>query len=1220
MSDENTQNIHAEDNSIAVGGIQIGGDVAGNITIGHGYTAEQVSTLITQISATFQPKPFDGRCPYKGLDAFEEQDADLFFGREALVTELIGRVRDARTVFITGPSGSGKSSLVRAGLIPALRTGGLPESGRWLYATMKPGRDPFEALALAFSRLKSPELGRYFREHAGQPGTLNECAESVLSERKDQRLVIFLDQFEEVFTQIHREEERLAFLNLLTHAASVEGGRVILLFSMRSDFVPNCATYPDLNATLNRQFIQIGAMQPDELVSAIAQPALRVGLKIDPDLIAQIINDMKGEPGALPLMQFALKDLFDKGQSKGGVIALTLDAYLRHGGIQKSLERHADAAFGKLDKHEQELARGIFSGLIEVGRGTQDTKRTAIFDELVPASGDADAIRSIVRKLADARLLTTDEQAVVTISHEKLIEAWPWLKRLVDENREVIALQNEITQDAKDWEEKNRDASYLYTGVRLAVVREKIKELTISGMARAFIEAGIATETEIHRKQAILRRRIVIGLVSFSAIVLLLLLIAINQLNFSRAQGLGYQAQVVFAEENYNTAALYAYQSNLMSKNDAANRVLASLSYQNFPFKQVLLEHEDSIYSTAWSIDGRLASGSADGTVFIWNPQSQQPFQILQGHKDAAYDVAWSTDGQLASASWDGTVIIWDLQSGQPSQILRGHKDRVYSVAWSADGQLASGSWDKTIIIWDLQIGQPAQTLSGSMDSITSLAWSVDGRLASGLRDNTVIIWDLQSEQPAQILQGHTDRVFSVAWSADGQLASGSWDNMIIIWDLQTGQPAQILEGHTLLLSSVAWSADGRLASGAWDKTIIIWDLQTGQPVQTIKENTDYVHSVSWSSNGHLASGGEDGSVILWHIPINKSAKTLEGHASNVGSVSWSTDGRLASGSWDKTVIIWDLHSDQPFKTLNGHTYMVTSVAWSADGQLASGAIDFTIIIWDLQSEQPAKTLQGYTDSVSSVAWSADGRLASGSNDNTIIIWDLQSEQPAQILQGHVDWVTSIAWSADGRLASASRDKTIIIWDLQSGKPVQTLAVHTNRVTSVTWSADGKLASGAWDKTIIIWDLQIGKPVQTFIGHIDTINSLSWSADGRLASGSGEGIIRIPRQDLMEMEPCDWLYRNMTFDEWKGFRGAPFLYKPACSNLPYPTFNNPVGVDKESELEFRLLYTWQGHVILLGILLLTLLLLFFILRYSYRLAMRVWDKATRRQSEISNVA
>jgi formylglycine-generating enzyme required for sulfatase activity len=491
------QNVQADDQSVAIGSIDVGGNVSGNITIGHtiGYTADDVSVLIDQITSTFQPKPFDGRCPYKGLDVFEEEDAELFFGREKIVEDLVKRVKGSRTVYITGPSGSGKSSLIRAGLIPALKRGELKNSERWLYETVKPGRDPVEALALAFSRLKSPELGKYFRKNVHQSSVLHECAESALSGQKDQRLVLFFDQFEEVFTQVGHEESRAAFLDLLTYAALVEDGRVIILFAMRSDFVSNCATYPELNALLNQQFVQIGAMGADELVSAIAQPALRVGLRIDPDLVAQIINDMQGEPGALPLMQFALKDLFEAEQTKGGMIALTREAYLQRGGIQKSLERHADTSFEKLNLHEQELARSIFGGLIEIGRGTQDTRRTALFDELIPASASVEEIKTIVRKLADERLITTDELAgkdMVTISHEKLIEAWPWLKKLVNENRDVIALQNQIATDTKEWEDRKRDPSYLYSGARLANVREQLemKKLTLNGLAQEFVRAG----------------------------------------------------------------------------------------------------------------------------------------------------------------------------------------------------------------------------------------------------------------------------------------------------------------------------------------------------------------------------------------------------------------------------------------------------------------------------------------------------------------------------------------------------------------------------------------------------------------------------------------------------------------------------------------------------------------------------------------------------------
>ena len=1199
MSDENkanASNINAENNSIAIGGLQVDGDVSGNITIGNttGYTAEQVSVLITRISSTFQPKPFDGRCPYKGLDVFEEEDAELFFGREKLVDDLVSRVKGSRTVFVTGPSGSGKSSLVRAGLIHTLKQDAIKGSERWLYATMKPGRDPIGELGRVVSSLASstnPE--DEIRAKAMTDITIfARWCEIALKEGRDRRVVLFIDQFEEVFTQINKEEDRVAFLNLLTHAATIENGRVIILFSMRSDFVSNCATYPQLNALLNQQFVQIGAMQPEELVSAIAQPALRVGLRIDPDLIAQIINEMKGEPGALPLMQFALKDLFDSQQEKSGVIALTLNDYLQRGGIHKALERHADDSFSKLSNHEQELARSIFSGLIEIGRGTQDTKRTALFDELVPANAKAADVESIVQKLADARLITTDEQAgkdTVTISHEKLIDAWPWLKKLVNENRDVIALQNEIKSDAKEWDEHQRDNSYLYSGARLAIAQEKIKDLVLSENAQTYLTAAKIVEENIRLKSKRTQRIIITGLLIFSSIVLGLLLFSLLQLKISRAQRLGSQAQVAFAQEDFTTALLYAYQSNQIYKNDTADLTLSQIVYKDF------------------------AVG-----------------KVINGHTSSVYSVAWSADGQLASGGGDNTIIIWDIKTGQPAQTLIGHTGPVISVAWSADGRLASTSWDKTIIIWDLKIGQPAQILKGlrAFDGFTSVAWSTDGRLASGSSDNTIIIWDLKTGQPAQILKGHTSIVSSVAWSVDGRLASGSYDNTIIIWDLKTGQPAQTLRDKANSVRSVAWSADGQLASGSNNTTTTIWDLNTGRAAQTLKGHTSFVSSVAWSTEGRLASGSWDNKIIIWDLKTGKSAQTLIG-TSSVSSVALSEDGQLASGSGDKTIIIWDLKTGKPAQTLIGHTSYVSSVAWSADRQLASGSGDKTIIIWDLKTGQPAQTLKGYTDAVDRVAWSTDGLLASGSHDGTVIIWDLKTGIPAQTLKGHTDWILGLAWSTDGRLASGSRDNTIIIWDLKTGQPAQTLIGQKFPVTSVAWSADGQLASGSDDKTIIIWDLKTGQPAQTFKEHTSSVVSLAWSVDGQLASGSVDWTIKIARADLTVGDLCKVIMRNLTLQEWIDYQGLFYIYQPACSNLYDPSaYLDPVSdlfsVDPFKEggvpttlisidplsgrITSTLLITWEGRAVAFALLLAFLIIVFVILWISYKVAIWLWRK------------
>jgi len=532
--------------------------------------------------------------------------------------------------------------------------------------------------------------------------------------------------------------------------------------------------------------------------------------------------------------------------------------------------------------------------------------------------------------------------------------------------------------------------------------------------------------------------------------------------------------------------------------------------------------HDGPVTSVAFSPDGqRLASASSDRMVKIWDSATGKELFALKGHTDLVTSVAFSPDGQrLASASWDKTVKIWDSASGKELFTLKGHAAGVTSVAFSPDGQrLASGSLDKTVKIWNSASGKELFTLKGHAAGVTSVAFSPDGqRLASGSWDQTMKIWDSAASKELFSLKGHSDVVTSVAFSPDGQrLASGSGDSTVKIWDSASGKELFALKGHQGPVWSMAFSPDGqRLALGGREKAVKIWDSATGKELFALKGHTDQVTSVAFSPDGQrLASGSNDKTVKIWDSTTGKELFALMGHAGPVRSVAFSPDGqRLASASTDRMVKIWDSVTGKELFSLKGHNGMVLSVAFSPDGlRVASGSEDQTVKIWDSVTGKELFSLKGHNGMVLSVAFSPDGlRLASGSFDKTVKIWDSVTRKELFSLKGHADWVTSVAFSRDGqRLASGGQDKTVKIWDSATGKELFSLKGHAGIVMSVAFSPDGqRLASGSEDQTVKIWDSASGKELFSLKGHPGVVESVAFSPVGqRLASASTDGSIHL---------------------------------------------------------------------------------------------------------------
>jgi WD40 repeat protein len=544
-----------------------------------------------------------------------------------------------------------------------------------------------------------------------------------------------------------------------------------------------------------------------------------------------------------------------------------------------------------------------------------------------------------------------------------------------------------------------------------------------------------------------------------------------------------------------------------------------------------LNRHTDVVNCVAYSPDGRrIASGSYDRTVKVWDSATGEDLLTLKGHTNLVSSLAYSPDGRrIASASVDRAVTadraeavkVWDAVTGQELLTLKGHTDHVHSVAYSPDGRrIASGCFDRTVKVWDSATGKDLLTLKGHTHHVLSVAYSPDGRrIAAGSGDRTVRVWDAATGKDLLTLKGHTSVVSSVAYSPDGRrIASCGYDGMVKVWDSATGQDLLTLKGHTNVVSGACYSPDGRrIASASHDMTLKVWDSATGPNLLALKGHTSAVLGVAYSPDGRriASSSSDDRTVKVWDAVTGEDLLTLQGHTHHAHSVAYSPEGRrIASSSGDGTVKVWDAASGQDLRTLKGHTSVVWSVAFSPDGKrIASGSFDRRVKVWDSGTGQDLLTLEGHTNVVSGVRYSPGGRrIASASHDMTLKVWDSATGQDLHTLKGHTNWVSSVAYSPDGgRIASGSADRTVRVWDAASGQLLLTLNGHGGIVNSVAYSPDGKrIASGSHDGTVKLWDAATGQDLLTLKGHTDWVGSLAYSPDGRrIVSASNDNTLKV---------------------------------------------------------------------------------------------------------------
>ena len=1102
---------------------------------------EEWETRWRQLAVDVLPDPApdgDEPVPYVGLQSFGPRDAHRFHGRDRLLTRLRKTVLERRLVVAVGASGAGKSSLLRAGLVAAARSGTL--AGRsWPDVVLTPGPRPLESCAVGLATHLSVPATELHATLTGHPRALALVTRQVLAEHDESaELLLVVDQFEEVFTLCRDDEERDRFVDQLTGTAEDPRSRIRVVLGVRADFYGHCARYPDLAAALQEAQVLVGPMTSDELREAITRPAVGSGCRVETALVSRLIADAVGQPGSLPLLSHALLETWRRRHGT----TLTLSAYDATGGIQNAIAHTAETAYLALNAGQQAKARQVFERLIALGEGTEDTKRRLPRTEFDHADPD---VAAVLDRLAAVRLLVLDETGV-EIAHEALIRSWPRLRDWLAEDRVALRAHRQLTEATNAWEALGRDEDALYRGARLAIADDwaptradtlTTREQEFLDRSRALRDREVAGARGRTRRLRRLVALLVVLLVLASAAVVYAMRAersVAEERNIVLSQNVAGQAATLRDTSPALAAQLALAAYRLAPTVDARGSLLSTFST---PYATQLLGHTNNVNAVAVHPNGKLVATAAwDNTVRLWSVADRhRPVRLatITTHTDNVLAVRFSPDGRtLATGSWDRSVRLWDVTDPRhPTQRARmtTGAGEVYGVAFSPDGRtLAAVGSDHAVRLWDTGTGRERQA-TGHTDALRAVAFSPDGHtLATSGLDHTIRLWDLTGGEPAPLRSIELAPAFSesVAFSPDGHtLAAATSESTVRLWDVTDPRtPADLatMTGHTDAVRAVAFSPDGHvLATGGADRSVRLWQVaDPGKPyaVLTMNGHTDVVVAMTFSPDGRtLATASDDDTARLWDLP----GPLVTSHPAIVCGASRTADGRtLVTGSKDGTVLLTGLGGTSA--SLPGHADGACGSAITRDGRtLITGSWDGTVRRWDITDRHapgPPETIARHVDEIDAVALHGN-TLAVAGDDSTVRLLDIGGPpRDLATLTGHTDDIHVILFSRDGHLlVTTSWDHTVRLWDVTTPRRPARLAVltgHTDAVLAAAISPDGHtLVTSSPDRTIRLWDItnpRAPHELARLVGHTDAAQGVAFSPDGRtLATGANDRTARL---------------------------------------------------------------------------------------------------------------
>jgi WD40 repeat protein len=1077
-----------------------------------------------------------GACPYKGLEAFEETDAAYFFGREQLVGELAARTVGAGLLGVVGPSGSGKSSAVLAGLIPSLRAGLLPGSERWDHAVLRPGEHPTEAL-----------------DHA--------LAEHPTDGRNENHLMVVVDQFEEVFTTTGDAGDRDAFISGLVTLAHQPG--VVVVITVRADFTGHFAHYPELADLLAANLVLVGPMTADQLRRVIEAPARRVGIRVESSLVDALVAEVANEPGGLPLLSTALVQLW---QTRDGEW-LRFDAYQRTGGVRTAVARLAESSYEQLSDAEQMEARTILLRLVDAGEGDAAVRRRVPVSEF-DLDDDATAA-AVLLALTRDRLLTRDEKQV-EIAHEALIREWPRLRNWLQEDTAGRQLRSHITQSARQWSERGQDPADLYHGARLSAALDwwRSHDRGLNALEREYLtESRAASQRQLEQQRRTNRRlrTLLAGTAIFLAVAVVAGLFALVQRNDARSAQRTAQAQALESdaervgtlaqtEPNLDLSLLLAVAGvKLENLPQTRGNLLAALQQSPAALRFIRPSTSD-ITGIAISPNGRLmVTGDAAGAVRFedlrtWKPSGvavQLPAPV------PPLGLRFSPDGRtvaVAAAKGDlSQVYVIDVASRQarligswPGLVLpipNGSTTLTYSPD-GAELAVGSASWPSSALspvserlaLVDASTGalrwQHDYPLRSGQEEL-QVAFSPGGTLVTSAEHGTTDLWNTRT--------GQVTRQFQIggrfALSPDGRRAAIALNTnlpdttqatSVVILDLSTGKEQHLQEvPDSTWMATLQYTPDGKSLVGAsLDGDVRVWNLSSGSIVQTFASQSGGRPQIAIDPTGRtVLSGNDNGSVVAWDLSGGQALgrtlawSTPDNACPTSPCIAVNPPGRvMATDEGDGTVALVDLRTLEWYATLPATRGQIANgLAFTPGGELVTGDAGGDITFWDTQTRTVLRKIH-VPDPVNSLAVSPDGKLlalqmqAATSSNTVVAVIDLatgSTEHSYQVPDGS----GGVAFSPDGRelaaLGCCAPGSTVELWDTASGQRLPGPHI-AGQLQSIAFSpASPVLGIGTTDGKVYLWDAardaQLGEPLTLAASNVLQI---SFSPDGKLLAGS----------------------------------------------------------------------------------------------------------------------